>query len=164
MLESMGNPLSVNTLRLSVPTLVPIQTSWRSKPRGLGEDENCPIWQDETNKGACVTENSDLLSLDISVEGNHPTLRVAGELDPFTVPEFERALMGMIKVTPPPGQVILDLSGVRFLDSSGLRVILVAREALVQRDAQLVLRAPSEAVRRLLEITALSARLEVEQV
>jgi anti-sigma B factor antagonist len=51
--------------------------------------------------------------------------------------------------------VILDLSGVTFLDSTGLGALVGIRNSFVQRDASLVLLRPSEPVTRLLQITGL---------
>ena len=50
---------------------------------------------------------------------------------------------------------MLDLSATRFLDSSGLRAIL-ERAACFKSGMAVRLRSPSEAVRRLLEITGLT--------
>ena len=50
----------------------------------------------------------------------------------------------------------------KFLDSSGLRAILTAQRRLADRDGQLALRAPSESVRRLLDITGLTDHFVVE--
>jgi anti-anti-sigma factor len=51
--------------------------------------------------------------------------------------------------------VMLDLDGVTFLDSSGLRVIARAGERLRERDGQLLIEGASGAVARVLEITGL---------
>jgi anti-sigma B factor antagonist len=110
-----------------------------------------------------VNENEDLLALDVTTDDTGTTVSVVGELDPHTVPELEGLLTELIGATPTPPRVTLELSGVRFVDSSGLRVILSAREGLLQQDARLVLRSPSDAVLRLLEITDLLGRLDVEQ-
>ena len=53
-------------------------------------------------------------------------------------------------------EVVLDLSGTAFLDSSGLRAILTAHRKMAGAKGSLLLRAPSEPVTRLLEITGLT--------
>ena len=53
------------------------------------------------------------------------------------------------------GYIVLDLSGVSFLDSTGLLVLVAAHSLLDERGDELVLRAPSDRVRRNLEITHL---------
>jgi anti-anti-sigma factor len=53
-----------------------------------------------------------------------------------------------------PGQpVVLDLAGVEFIDSSGLRVPEQARGVLTADGGSLILRNPSEAAHRLLAVT-----------
>lgn len=55
---------------------------------------------------------------------------------------------------------VLDLSAVSFIDSSGLRVLVEAHQTR-ERDGGLVLRSPSAAVQRLLEISGLAGHLDV---
>jgi anti-anti-sigma factor len=51
------------------------------------------------------------------------------------------------------GSVVVDLSGVTFIDSAGLHGLLRAQQAGRRRGDGLILRDPSEAVRRVLERT-----------
>jgi len=108
-----------------------------------------------------VSEDENLLQIAISVGEEGPIVHLTGELDPHTAPLLADA------VTPyhrdaETRQVVLDLEQLRFIDSSGLRVIIATEQALRERGARLVLRSPSEATRRLLEITDLLGRLDVE--
>lgn len=108
-----------------------------------------------------VTDNDPILSLDVSTEAGVATVVLAGELDPHSadsVAEALHALGGDEAVT----RVVVDLAGVGFIDSSGLRVLLAADEALTANGSKLVLRSPSDAARRLFEITDLLDRLEFE--
>jgi len=55
-----------------------------------------------------------------------------------------------------PGRtVVLDFSEVMLLDSSGIGVVLRAREALVDVAGNLVVRNPSPSILRVLEVTGL---------
>jgi anti-anti-sigma factor len=108
-----------------------------------------------------VSEDENLLQIAISPGDDGPVVHLSGELDPHTAPLLADA------VTPYHAdentkQVVLDLEQLRFIDSSGLRVIIASEQALRERGARLVLRSPSEATRRLLEITDLLGRLDVE--
>ncbi|MCB0992314.1 MAG: STAS domain-containing protein [Acidimicrobiales bacterium] len=58
--------------------------------------------------------------------------------------------------------VVLDLSNIEFIDSSGLRAIVVAHRRLDTAGKRLVLTKPSASVRRLFEITSLEGHLNVE--
>jgi anti-anti-sigma factor len=59
-----------------------------------------------------------------------------------------------------PQTSVLDLAGVTFIDSSGLRVLVEAHQAR-ESEGGLVLRSPSSAVQRLLEISGLAPHLDV---
>ncbi len=82
-------------------------------------------------------------------------LVLTGEIDSYTAPELSERL-----AAEPPVEVV-DVAGVTFIDSSGLRVIVEAHQTRVANGSRLVLRAPSAAVQRLLEISGLSGHLDV---
>ena len=82
-------------------------------------------------------------------------LVLVGEIDSYTAP-----VLGERLANGSPVEVI-DLAGVSFIDSSGLRVLVEAHQAHVDKGARLVLRAPSAAVQRLLEISGLVGHLDV---
>lgn len=54
--------------------------------------------------------------------------------------------------------VILDLSGVSFLDSTGLREIIKATDVLAKHDGRLLIEGASGAAQRVLEITGMLER------
>jgi anti-anti-sigma factor len=107
-----------------------------------------------------VSEDDNGLEIDVIERGSTPVVVLTGELDPHTAPRFAQALDPLQR--PDIEQIVVDLAGVRFIDSSGLRVLIAAEHELSERGARLVLRAPSPAARRLLEITDLIDRLNVE--
>jgi anti-sigma B factor antagonist len=92
--------------------------------------------------------------LELSLAGDG-ALVLVGEIDSYTAP-----LLGERLVDGSPIEVV-DLAGVSFIDSSGLRVLVEAHQARVEEGARLVLRAPSAAVQRLLEISGLMGHLDV---
>jgi anti-anti-sigma factor len=59
------------------------------------------------------------------------------------------------------GTLILDVSGLRFMDSSVLHVILVAARSMAGQGGVLALAAPTEAVRRILSLTGADQLLPV---
>lgn len=59
-------------------------------------------------------------------------------------------------------QVVLDMAGLRFIDSSGLRVVISAHKRLAGIGGALLVRSPSDTARRLFEITGLAAYLTFE--
>jgi anti-sigma B factor antagonist len=60
------------------------------------------------------------------------------------------------------GVVTLDLSGVGFIDSSGLRSLLAASRRAGERGSEIVLRAPSAAVLRLLALTGTTDQFRLD--
>lgn len=90
-------------------------------------------------------------------EGDDFVLAVSGELDPHTAPILAQHLGEAGEQGS--GRVILDLSGVSFVDSSGLRVLIEAQQSLTDSNREFAVRNPSEAVKRLLKITGLDEHL-----
>jgi anti-anti-sigma factor len=75
------------------------------------------------------------------------SLAVEGEIDLAVADQLDTAVRGALD----DGVTVLDLSRVTFLDSTGLRIILTASRA-VNSGGPLVLRRPSDAVRRVLDV------------
>ena len=78
------------------------------------------------------------------------TLIVSGELDMATADAL-RAEMDLI-----PGPLTLDMSGVTFMDSTGLHVILGRSER-----GKVTLCAPSDQILRLLDLTGVNGRADI---
>jgi anti-sigma B factor antagonist len=89
-----------------------------------------------------------------------PSLRVGGEIDVFTAPTLAASLAEL--TATPSARVEIDLDGVTFIDSTGLRVLIEADRRMRDRESVLALVRPSRAVSRLLELTALGDWLTVE--
>ena len=87
------------------------------------------------------------VSIDI---GDPTTVRLSGDLDLACVPILKRLLGPMARAGR---DVILDLSGVGFLDCSGLTALLRAGRAVQARGGSLTLRHVSPRVRRVIELT-----------
>jgi anti-anti-sigma factor len=83
--------------------------------------------------------------------------RLTGEIDFTSAGPVQATLSGMI--LPGGGTVVVDLSGVDFVDSSGLGALVQANRMARERGTRLILVA-SPPVRRLLRVTALDTVLE----
>ena len=75
---------------------------------------------------------------------------VAGEIDMATASLFHQAIDHACGHN---GRVVIDLACTSFIDSSGLAVLIRARERLGQRPDALVVHAPGASVRRTFEIS-----------
>ncbi len=99
------------------------------------------------------------LQVEAAAEGDQLVLVLHGELDPHTAPVLrDRIDQALAQDTT---TLVLDVSGLRFIDSSGLRVIIGAHKDMAGRGGRLVLRSPTETTRRLLDITGLVDHLEI---
>lgn len=99
-----------------------------------------------------TTTSLDQLTAVVDRAATPPVIALSGELDPHTAPLLQREIDGVITEG---SDLVLDLSQLGFVDSSGLRVLISAQQQLADHGGTLVVRAPSETVRRLLEITGL---------
>jgi anti-anti-sigma factor len=86
-----------------------------------------------------------------SEQGNSRLLTITGEIDLSAAGRFSHELGTL--VTDAGDKGLVDLSGVTFIDSSGVRELLAARRAAAALGAQLLLVNPSAACRRVLEIS-----------
>jgi anti-anti-sigma factor len=85
------------------------------------------------------------------------TLR--GELDLLATPDLEPEL-DRLAGEPGVEVVALDLRALDFLDSSGLRLVIVCARRLAECDRRLVLVRGAQSVQRVFEITRMTERLE----
>jgi anti-sigma B factor antagonist len=99
------------------------------------------------------------LTVEVASTGDEVVLVLVGELDPHTAPTLRSSIDDA--VTDGTTTLLLDVAGLRFIDSSGLRVIISAHKVMDERGGRLVLRAPTDNTRRLLEITGLADHVEL---
>jgi anti-anti-sigma factor len=87
------------------------------------------------------------------------TIVVNGELDLVTMPYLATRLT--LALRDRPGRLVFDLSGTHFMDCGSARLIAGAGQWL-PGDGRPVIRRPAPGVRRVLELTGLDARCEIE--
>jgi anti-anti-sigma factor len=102
-----------------------------------------------------MTDAGELFGIEEIADG----LRLTGELDASTCPPVRTQLTPRIQ---PNGRLKVDLAGVTFIDSSGLRVLIDAHREAEARDGRLILSNPSRVVLRLFEISGLLPHLHIE--
>ena len=83
---------------------------------------------------------------------SRPVVAVSGEVDVYSAPALRDGLTELLESGT---SVVVDLTEVGFLDSTGLGALVAARNDAEDQDAELVLRAPSDRVRRILDVTGL---------
>lgn len=93
------------------------------------------------------------LAIVASVEEGVATVRLQGDLDLDSATDLADRLAAADVAGAT--RVEIDVTDLRYCDSSGIRVLVVAREEAVERGGSLVLRGVSGAVEKVLEITGL---------
>lgn len=100
--------------------------------------------------------NDAIPRLQVTVDGSR--LVLVGEIDAHSAPTLADHL------DPLPGDggdVTIDVEGIEFIDSSGLRLIVEAHQRAEGAERRLVVHRPSPAVTRLFEISGLTDHLTV---
>jgi anti-sigma B factor antagonist len=92
-----------------------------------------------------------------SVAAGEDGVAVTGEVDIATAPTLREGLLAEAGRTP----LLVDLSGVTFMDSSGLAVLLHLDKEVATRGGRVAFIAPSKPVRLLFDVTGVDAQLAV---
>ena len=94
-----------------------------------------------------------------STDGDVGRVTITGELDTDSAP---RLISTVHEIAVPPRRgVELDCEGVTFLDSAGVRALIVARNEATKNGVDLVLVRPSAQLTRVIEMTGLVGFLSV---
>jgi anti-sigma B factor antagonist len=96
----------------------------------------------------------DALILRVERSGQGSIVHIKGEVDMATVPQLRASLEKLA------GSVVIDLTDVTFLDSSGLGLFVFARKRLASAGGALTLRNPNDVITRTLEAVALTDWIE----
>jgi len=99
------------------------------------------------------------LEVDSVVLEDQAVIRLRGELDMDTAERFSEATLVAFAAGVPT--VLIDLSELDFIDSSGLRELVVAHRRQHEVGGGVVLRSPSQAIRRVLDIVGLDKVLTI---
>jgi anti-sigma B factor antagonist len=86
-------------------------------------------------------------------------VHVAGDLDCYSSPQLRSTFLEL--VAEGHRQVVLDVGATNFVDSTGLGVLVGGVRRFRQEGGDLVLRSPSPATVRLLEVTGLTSVFSV---
>jgi anti-sigma B factor antagonist len=97
------------------------------------------------------------LQIEVRQEADRVVVKLEGELDMANSPLLQESMQtDELAATK---TVVLDLQGLTFLDSTGLRIILAAREQCWRRGQEFAVTPGSEQVQRLLSVTGVGEHL-----
>ena len=90
--------------------------------------------------------------------GEVTVLTVTGKLDVTTVPAFDAVLLDLI--AKGRRRIVVDLGGLEYISSAGLRVLLVAAKRLQPASGRLVMAGAKGLVARVLDISGFAETIE----
>ncbi|MFK8023397.1 MAG: STAS domain-containing protein [Ilumatobacter sp.] len=93
----------------------------------------------------------------LNITTSSDELVVSGELDAHTC----GGLVDALEPLPGEGDIRLEVSGVGFMDSSGLRALIGAHQSAEAAGRKLLIVRPTKAVARIIEISGLDDHLNV---
>jgi anti-sigma B factor antagonist len=131
----------------------------------MTNEERGPEQQDAAQGGPAGTAEprEALARFHVSTDGDDErvVLMVEGEVDTFTSARLRDALNEALERGPT--EIVLDLSNMELIDSTGLGVLVGALKKLRERDGVMVLRYPTPAVMRVLSIVGLTTYFTIEE-
>ncbi|MET7457302.1 STAS domain-containing protein [Streptomyces sp. NPDC005574] len=92
------------------------------------------------------------------VVGGVPVATVDGEIDHDVMGDFERALLSQDAATLP--RIVVDLSGVTFMDSSGINVFIAAHRRVGEAQGWLRIAGAQDSVRSLMQMVGIDALID----
>jgi len=87
--------------------------------------------------------------------GDRTVIDVEGEVDVFTAPKLRETIIGCIN--DGKDRLIVNLSGVDFMDSTGLGVLVGGLKRVKERNGELAIAGAQGTVLRVLNVTGLNA-------
>ncbi len=94
-----------------------------------------------------------------SKQGDVTVLEAQGKLDAMSAPAFDQQLAALVEGGA--RCVVLDLSGLDYVSSAGLRVFLSAAKRLQQAHGKLTLANPTDQVQQIFDIAGFAAILPI---
>lgn len=93
------------------------------------------------------------MNVDIQREGNAIVAAVHGRVDTISAPAFEKAVTEALN--DQEKLLVFDLSGLEYISSAGLRVIISAAKILKGKDGEVRLAATTASVKKVFQISGL---------
>ena len=97
------------------------------------------------------------LGAQLEISSTSTGWKLSGEIDAHTAPLLASAMVDL-----PAGDVTVDVAGVSFMDSSGLRVLIEAATKARDGGGDLIIANPTPGISRLVEISGLGGQLRLD--
>jgi anti-sigma B factor antagonist len=102
---------------------------------------------------------TELLEIVVSESGRVRLLQLSGEFDMAGVDKFERLLA--LDQAPAAATFVLDLRGLTFIDSSGLRALIMADQRVRAEGGRVIVVRGPDRVNQVLEVTGVARQIEL---
>jgi anti-anti-sigma factor len=99
-------------------------------------------------------EDAPAIALDVEREGDTAIITVGGELEFGTAAALRSMLIELSQQGADP--VVVDIAGLEFIDSTGLSLLVQAKQRFESQGRRFVLRRPTHRVVRVLETSGLA--------
>lgn len=103
-----------------------------------------------------------MLDLISKIDGDTVIIKIEGEIDHHTAKEI-RTKVDAIVMSARPKEIALDLSGITFMDSSGLGLIMGRYALASEVGAQLCVLTPTDAVARIMLMAGLDKIVPIKR-
>jgi anti-sigma B factor antagonist len=107
-----------------------------------------------------MSETSETLAIDVQARAEGLLVSLRGELNVRTAVELRGALLE--RTGDSPQQIVMDLSGLTGIDSSGIGLLVELKRRIERRGGRITLRGTSPRIRRVLEMSRLDAFFEMD--
>ena len=98
------------------------------------------------------------MTIEKNIAGTSVTLKIIGRLDTTTAPELEATIDGCVAGTT---ELVMDCSGLEYISSAGLRVILKAQK-LMNVQGSMKLTCVNDTIMEVFDITGFADILTIE--
>jgi len=106
-----------------------------------------------------MTDSPSSVHIEHATHAGHTVLKLSGDVDLRSVPQLRESLADAIQR---PGQhILIDLSGVPYMDSSGVGTLVFIKREVERRNGTVALVGLQPRVRGVFEITHLDAFFEI---
>ena len=116
------------------------------------------LFEKKDKKPAANLSSKSRLDIDVKKDGTEYTFLLEGRLDTITAPSLDGRIN---EATPDATKLILDLAGLDYISSAGLRVLLVAAQNMEDK-GEIVVRSLTPPVMEVFDLTGFSNLFNIE--
>jgi len=107
------------------------------------------------------TDGSAVIAVEVHRHSGSATVTVGGELEFGTAASLRTTLSDLVQDESDP--VVVDLTALQFIDSTGLSLLVQAKQRFSAQGRRFELRGPTPRVSRVIEISGLAELFELDQ-